>query len=298
MLFLALAIFTFVSFLNAKFMFTSAEKAKTMFRESNIYPLIASGIRNNLSKQGDIPIDQGAFMEFTNEAISEEAIKIFSEDFIDQFFKIVNTPGSPLKITLHFSALRENVAGIMAKNKVATTPEINNFLADRDVDLSHNPFVVILANINKILIGSAIAAVLFIGLLLISGNWSQKLIWLGVTFLLSFITFLFETLFYYLGMTESTVARIAKLSDLQDDKFILAAKKLVETVAEFQRPYFLIVTIISLVLGVGLIVVGRVIASAPAGVPSVPEGKPSSAPVPTAPPPPPSVKTTSKTENK
>jgi hypothetical protein len=256
---LATSLFIFVSFLNLKLLFSSADKAKSLFRESNLYSLVATGLRNNLSEQKDLPMDKGEFLEFSNEAITEDAVQSFSEDYIDQFYSIINTPGKKLAITLHFSSLRENVSQIMVKNNAQNTPEINKYLADREVDLSKNQFVVVLANLNKELLISLAASLVFAGLLLISGSWSSKFIWIGTGFILAGATFLTETLFYYFGVSEAMIKKVVEVSSLEDEKFVLAAKKLVLTVAESQRSFYLITTIIFIVLCTVFIVVSRLL---------------------------------------
>lgn len=257
---LSSTILTFVTFLNVKLFFMSYDRAQVMLEESNIYPVVAAGIRENLLKNPELPASaSGPFMEVANEAITEATIKNFVEDFTKQYYFVINNPGSPRKVTLHFGDLQKNIKDNLSKQKELNGIKIPDLLKDRDVNLSKDPFTLSLININKILIGLAIAMLVLVLLLLLSGSWAQKLIWLGATFFVAGLGFLFETLAYYYLLTDQAISNLAKLSKMRDEKFLLGISKLINYIADYQKIYYTTATIILIVSAIVFIVIGKAI---------------------------------------
>jgi hypothetical protein len=235
----------------------------------------AAGIRDNIVKFANLPVDQNQLIEVVNSAINEADLKIFVEDFTDQFYALVNGKNKDGKITIHFASLKTKVMSQLGNSKELTqVVNENNYLADREVDLTTNPMLKVLINLNSYLLGFGIATLVLIVLLLLSGNWAQKLIWLGATFLVSGIVFIGELIFYYFGMSQKVLEALAKASGLQDEKFLLGVQKLITSVASFQRIYYLIATGSLIFLGIVFIIIGNLIkppvSTAPKIEPSTP----------------------------
>ena len=290
LLFTVISLFFFISFLNLKIIFSNAETAKKILNDSNLYPVAAAGIRDNIVKYAQLPVDQDKLIEVVNSAINENDLKVFVEDFTDQFYAIVNGKDKDGKITIHFASLKAKVM-----DQLGTSAELtqvvnqNNYLADREVDLNTNSMLKVLIHLNGYLIGFGIATIVLIILLLLSGNWAQKLIWLGATFLVSGIAFIGELIFYYFGMSQKVLEALAKESGLQDEKFLLGVQKLITAVASFQRIYYLIATGGLIFLGIVFIIIGNLIkpqvSTAPQIEPAAPQkATPPPAPVQPAPP--------------
>lgn len=254
----SLSIFCFVSFLNIKLLFSSADMAKKLLNESNIYPVTSAGIKDNIVKYAEIPVEQEKLIEVVNSAISEEDLKFFVEDFTDQFYNVINKKTGDKKIILHFAWLQDKVNNEINKNKeLAKALNINNILLDREIDLSTNPFVLTLIHINDYLIGFGVAAIVLLLMLLLSGTWSQKLVWLGTTFIISGVAFIGELLIYYFGISEQAIINMAKETNFEDTKFLLAVQKLINSIFNYQKGYYLIVTVGLIALGILFIIISR-----------------------------------------
>jgi len=254
----SLSIFLFVTFVNVKMLFSSPDTAKNFLNQSNIYPVATAGIRDNIVKYAKVPIDQNELIEVVNNVITENDLKKFIEDFVDQFFNIVNGKTKDKKITLHFAWLKEKVLSEIGNSKELTnTIQANNFLTDREVDLSSNSFVRVLIHLNDYLIGTGAAVIVLLLLLLLSGSWPQKLIWLGAAFIVSAIGFTGELIIYYFGITERVVEGLAKASNFKDEKFLLGVQKLITTIMDYQKVYYTSIAVGLVVLGIVFIIVGR-----------------------------------------
>ena len=287
LLLISICLFFFVSFLNLKIIFYNVDTAKKILNDSNLYPVAAAGIRDNIVKYAEIPVDQSKLIEIVNSSITEADLKYFVEDYTDQFYALVNGKDKDGKITLHFTWLRDKVTSQVGNNKELTQiMNENNVLTDRETDLNSNAMLKVLIHLNSYLIGFGIATLFFIGLLLLSGSWAQKLIWLGATFLVSGIGFIGELIFYYFGMSKKVLELLAKQSGLQDQQFLIGVQKLITAVARFQRIYYLIVTASLIFLGIVFIIIGNLIkpqvSTAPQIEPAAPEKAPSP-PVPAQP---------------
>ena len=260
LLFTVIAIFFFATFLNLKIIFSNNETAKKIINVSNLYPVATAGIRDNIIKYAELPVDQSQLIEVVNNAINETDLKIFVEDFTDQFYALVNGEDKDGKITLHFASLKAKVMNQLGNSTELTqVVNENNYLADREVDLTTNSFLKVLIHLNTYLVSFAIATLFFIVLLLLSGSWAQKLIWLGATFLVSGIAFIGELLFYYFGLSQKVLETLAKESGLKDERFLLGIQKLITSVASFQRVFYLIATATLIILGVVFIVIGNLL---------------------------------------
>ena len=264
----SIAIFFFVTAINIMLLFSSSDMVKKIFSDSNLYPVVAAGIRDNIVKYAQVPVDQNQLIEIVTAAISEQTVKSFVEDTTDQFFTAIKTKEGKPKITVHLSSFRDLVASKIGSEKdIAQLNKalgeenkefnINTALADRDVDLSKNPFVMLLVNIHKYIIGFGIAALVLIILLLLSGTWTVKLIWLGATFIVSGFAFVGELLLYYIGLSDKTITKLAEMSNFTDEKFILGVKKVLFTITDYQKIYYLSITIGLVVLGIILIIIGK-----------------------------------------
>lgn len=260
MLLAALSIFLFVSFFNIKMLFSSSDMAKKLLNESNIYPVVAAGIRDNIVKYAQVSIGQESLIEVVNNAITENDLKLFVEDFTDQFYKVVNKQTDEKKLTLHFGWLKEKVNSEINKNtELSQTVDMDNVLSDKEIDLSSNPFVSLLIHVNDYLIGFGTAVIVFLLLLLLSGTWSQKLIWLGATFIVSGVAFIGELAIYYFGISQKALENLAKETKFEDIKFLLGVQKLITSIFDYQKVYYIVVTASLIVLGILLIVIGRLI---------------------------------------
>lgn len=258
LLLVSLSIFLLVTFVNVKMLFSSPDRAKTFLSDSNIYPVAAAGIRDNIVKYAEVPVDQGKLIEIVNSAVSEADLKIFVEDFTDQFFNVIKGKDKDKKITIHFASLKDKVINQIGGDKeYKALIKENDFLNDRDVDLSKNTFVSILIHINDYVIGFGIATLILILLLLLSGTWAQKLVWLGATFIVSAITFFGELIIYYFGITQKAIEAIAKETNFKDEKFLLGVQKLITSMMDYQKVYYTSVTVGLLILGIALIIIGK-----------------------------------------
>lgn len=254
----SLSIFLLVTFINVKVLFSSSETAKNFLNQSNIYPVATAGIRDNIVKYAQVPIDQGQLIEIVNNVITESDLKNFVEDFTDQFFNVVNGKTKAKKITLHFTWLKDKVVNqIKGDKEFSELIKQNNFLTDRELDLSSNSFVTILVHINDYIIGFGVATFVFLLLLLLSGTWSQKLIWLGATFVVSAFAFVGEIIIYYFGVTEKVIANLAKATNFKDEKFLIGVQKLITVIMDYQKVYYMTVAVSLIVLGIALIIIGR-----------------------------------------
>ena len=246
LLFVATSIFFFVTFLNMKFIFSSSETAKKLLNESNLYPVAAAGIRDNIVKYAEVPVDQSKLIEVVNSAINETDLKNFVEDYTDQFYNVVNGKDKDQKITLHFGWLKEKVMTEIGGNKeLAEAANMDNVLADREIDLSKNSFVKMLILLNDYLIGFGIAILV------------MTILWLGATFIVSGVAFIGELIIYYFGMSQKVLEMLAKESKLEDEKFLLGVQKLITAIVDFQKLYYSVITIGLIVLGIILIIVGK-----------------------------------------
>lgn len=255
---ISISIFGFVTFFNAKMLFSSSDTVKGFLNESNIYPVAAAGIRDNIVKYAEVPVGQSELIEVVNSAITEADLKLFVEDYTDQFYNVVNGKTGSKKITLHFVWLRDKVADKINSNKeLKQAVDINNVLSDRELDLSSNSFVSMLIHINNFLIGFGIAIIVFILLLMLSGTWSQKFIWLGAAFIASVTAFIGELAFYYFGISEKAIVNLAKMSNFKDEKFLIGVQKLITIIMEYQKFYYASITIGLVILGIVLIIIGR-----------------------------------------
>ncbi len=257
MVLVATAIFFFVNFLNVKLLFSSTDTAKKILKQSDIYPAAAAGIRNNIVKYAQLP-DNNKLIEVLNNSVTEESIQNFIEDFADQFFATIKPGNKYPHITIHFSWLRDKVNNEIIKDpELKKTANIDQMLADRNLDLSKNIFVKILININKYLLGSGLAIVFFSGLLFLSGNWSQKLAWLGAAFIISTFVLIVEISFYVYGMNEKTVDYLAQLSEFKDEKFIAGVKKLIIELSGYQKNYYIISAVGIFILGIIIVIIAK-----------------------------------------
>lgn len=260
LLLISISIFFFVSFLNLKIIFSNAETAKKIINDSNLYPVVAAGIRDNIIKYAELPVNQNQLIEVVNSAITETDLKIFVEDVTDQFYALVSGKDKDGRITIHFASLKAKVMNRLGNSKELTqVVNENNYLADREVDLTTNSVLRVLIHLNTYLISFAIATIVFIVLLLLSGSWAQKIIWLGATLLVSGIAFIGELIFYYFGLSQKVLETLAKESGLKDERFLLGVQKLITSVVSFQRIYYLIATACLVVIGVALIIIGNLI---------------------------------------
>lgn len=259
---LSVCLFLLVIFLNIKIFFGLIETSKNILRDSNAYALIASGIRDNLAENGTGNINKDDIREISNEVIGEKEIQEFIEDANTQFYNVVTVPGANPAITLHFSLLQSKIEKyIQSKNASGEKIDLPSFAGDRNVDLSRNPFVLLLININKFILGACIAAIVFILLLLLGGSWSVKLAWLGIAFLLPGLLTLTEVIIFYYGNVEAFLKNVAKLTNLHDEKFLLAANRIVNSIFGYEKTYYLTVTIILLLVGIVLIVASKFVKS-------------------------------------
>lgn len=252
------SIFVFISTFNVKLLFSSSNTAKSLLNESNLYPIAAAGIRDNIVKFTEAPVDQEDLIEAVNNVITDRDVKFFVEDFIDQFYAIVKSQTGEKRITLHFAPMGDKIKSEISKNKeLAQAAGVKDVLSDREVDLSGNPFVLTLIHIDDYLIGFGIAAIVFLLLLLFSGAWSQKLIWLGVSLIIPGIVFVGELAIYYFGISQGVLENLSKETKLEDARFLMGVQKLISSILDYQKTYYLIVAVILVVLGVLFIAIGR-----------------------------------------
>ncbi|MCL5410819.1 MAG: hypothetical protein M1324_03110 [Patescibacteria group bacterium] len=255
---ISLLIFIFV--LNFKLFILKPENTKQLLITSNVYPVVSAGIRDNFLKNSDMPVNQGKLLEVINDVISEKTVQNIVEDIVDQFYFAVDNPGTKPKITIHLSGLQSQVQSEVEK----TLPkgqklELPLVLADKDIDLKTNPIAALFFNLNLILIVEGAIIFLFLLIILIPGNWTQRSMWLGSTFLFTGLLELPVVLFYYFGLSDQAFANLAKLSGLKDEKFLLGAQKVIVSIVDYEKVYYMIATAGLIVLGIVFIIIGRLV---------------------------------------
>lgn len=255
-----ITMFILISFVGIKYLFPSAAVVKNALSESNIYSLVAAGIRTNLIDQAQPGAEKDALLEFSNDAINTNTIKQFTDRTTDQFYELIQKPSKVPILILPFSIFGDKItASLEAKNIQSNDPEIKNFLTDRSINLQNNLLYQIAVNLGKIILVLSVILIALIALLVLPQAWPQKLKWAGGAFLFSGILILVQAVFFWIGLSQKIQDNIIRSSNLKDDKYLLAAQKILNTILQNQKIFYSVVAVALIGVGIGLIIWGRVL---------------------------------------
>jgi hypothetical protein len=257
-LILSSLIFVFIALLNINAYFSTSDFTKKFLEESKAYSAIAIGLRDNLA----LGVEEGnkdAVLQFAGDAIDEATVKQFLNNIIDQFFTMAGKPKAERKITIPYSMIGQKISALSGANNVdiMSDPQVKQYLTDKQIDLSGNSLISIVSNIKRLLLIFGGLIVLFTVLMLLGGSWSQKLKWLGFSFLLPAIATLVEVLIFFLAGGTDFFQKIAKSFGLEDDRFIIAGGKIIAIIWTYQKAFYITTTIILLIISIVLFIVSR-----------------------------------------
>lgn len=257
-LILSSVIFWFVILVNIHTYFSTPDFTKKFLEESKAYSAIAIGLRDNLAVN-TAEGSKEAVLQFAGDAIDEATVKQFLNNIIDQFFAIAEKPKAERKITIPYSMIGQKINTLAgAKNfDIMSDPQAAQYLTNKEIDLSNNPFVSTFANINKLLLIYGGLIVLFTVLMLLGGSWPQRLRWLGVSFLFPAIASIAGVLMFYLAGTTEVFQNAARSFGLQDDRFVIAGGKVIAIFWTYQKGFYITSSVILLAISIVLLILSR-----------------------------------------
>jgi hypothetical protein len=266
----ALFITTAVSFiflLNIKITLLSAEKVKNTANRSNVYEVVAAALRQSISEEANVELKEGSVLEQLTNSINTETVRTLSEDAIDQIFTILADKNAQPKIVLRMSVLEKKMQESMEKQiaeVTGTSADVSTFIqadslgGDQAFDIGKFPLAGGLQKYNRSLMILAATLILYALLLyfIVSKNNSVRLIWLGSTMLFIGIFFALITYASY-KLVPGLFDRLIDSYQFKDPKIITGATKLFLDIIDGQKIILIIETATSLLLGIGLIILGR-----------------------------------------
>ena len=259
---LSLVVLMLIGTINLKMFFSSPDTAKSFLNKSGMYPLVAVGVRENLLK-ADVPAGQkGAFLEVANSVLDEGTVKIFVEDIIDQFYANIKNKTSDPKLVIHLSSLSEKMKGALLDPNKALIDQMPA-ITDRTVDLKQNPFYVTVANLDRTFLYLLVGIVMFSLILLLGDKWSGKLGWFSFSAIFAGLLSGLLTLLFYFGLSERIIQNIIAKAGFEDQKFVLGVKKLILLIADYEKGFYLVATIILFSLFIIFLIVSRLLKKSP-----------------------------------
>lgn len=235
------SIISFAAVLNMKMAFGNPDRLKSILKESDAYNIASAAIRENIVKQ-NAGIDSGNLFETLNEKVGPSGLQTLAEDFIDQLYD--QQSGGKKEIVLKYSLLQEKLG-----------PDIQ---LPADKPYTFESPVLTFANLNKMLWASFISLLLALALhiTLIGSTSKQKLKWLGISLILSTISF--AGIVAALFLIPNTAQNLMQTYQIESQKIANALIKAIQAVIDTQKVYYYIELGATLSLSVILFVLSKI----------------------------------------
>lgn len=251
---LALTLLAIVATANLKIILASPTAVQKILSESSVYPAVAAGLREGfVQANAGAEVPEGTLLEAANRILDDATVTAFMDDLTSQFNAAVKPGAKDRTITFRFSVLQSKADQSLRENGlVVAGDEIPKFAEDKVYDLNDNPAFWAILNINLLLAILSVLALALVGLMLLGGTLAQKFKWIASSFMVAGIVTLIEFLFVLLVNVERTFEYISGVSALENEKFLVALKKLLILSFEYEK-FFLgisagILILISIVL--------------------------------------------------